>query len=68
MSEIRRGVNCATNTPRTTTVAADNQAWFWTPEWQQGEREADDEIRAGKSRCFENAGDAVRWLDESNED
>ncbi len=24
------------------------QAWFWTPEWQAGEREADDEIAAGR--------------------
>jgi len=24
-----------------------DQAWFWTPEWQQREREADAEIRAG---------------------
>lgn len=25
------------------------QAWFWTPEWQKGEREAEDDIRAGKT-------------------
>ncbi len=23
------------------------QAWFWTPEWQAGEREADQEYAAG---------------------
>jgi len=25
-----------------------DQAWFWTPEWQQGEREADEDIKAGR--------------------
>lgn len=25
-----------------------DQAWFWTPEWQRGEREADDDIKTGR--------------------
>ncbi|HEV8574232.1 MAG TPA: AbrB/MazE/SpoVT family DNA-binding domain-containing protein [Dehalococcoidia bacterium] len=25
-----------------------DQAWFWTPEWQAGEREADEDIKAGR--------------------
>lgn len=25
-----------------------DQAWFWTPEWQEGEREADEDIKAGR--------------------
>ena len=25
-----------------------DQAWFWTPEWQQDERKADEDIRAGR--------------------
>lgn len=25
-----------------------DQAWFWTEEWQKGEREADEAIRAGR--------------------
>lgn len=29
-------------------MAARDQAWFWTPEWQAGEREADEEIRRGE--------------------
>ena len=24
------------------------QAWFWTPDWQKGEREADKDIAAGR--------------------
>lgn len=29
------------------------QAWFWTPEWQAGEREADAELAAGRGEVFE---------------
>lgn len=25
-----------------------DQAWFWTPEWQQGEREVDDALARGE--------------------
>lgn len=28
------------------------QAWFWTPEWQAGEREADDEVRRGGGEIY----------------
>ena len=30
-----------------------SQAWFWTPEWQRGEREADADLAAGRSERFE---------------
>lgn len=33
------------------------QAWFWTPEWQQGERDADADLAAGRSETFA-SGDA----------
>lgn len=26
-----------------------DQKWFWTPEWQEGEREADTDIAAGRT-------------------
>lgn len=29
------------------------QAWFWTPEWQQKEREADQDIAAGRIERFD---------------
>jgi AbrB family looped-hinge helix DNA binding protein len=25
-----------------------DQAWFWTPDWQAGERRADEDIKAGR--------------------
>ena len=30
-----------------------SQAWFWTPEWQAGEREAEADIAAGRVERFE---------------
>ena len=30
-----------------------DQAWFWTPEWQAGERKADAEIAAGEGPATE---------------
>lgn len=32
---------------------ARSQAWFWTPEWQAGEREADEDLKAGRYRVME---------------
>ncbi len=29
-------------------VVPGDQSWFWTEEWQEGEREASEEIREGK--------------------
>jgi antitoxin PrlF len=29
------------------------QAWFWTPEWQEGEREVDTDLAAGRVERFE---------------
>ncbi len=29
------------------------QAWFWTPQWQAGEREATQDIAAGQVEVFE---------------
>lgn len=30
-----------------------SQAWFWTPEWQQREREADEDLAAGRFDRYE---------------
>ena len=39
-----------------------DQAWFWTPEWQAGEREADAEIAAGKGRVFYSTEEFLAYL------
>ena len=40
-----------------------SQAWFWTPEWQAGEREADADIAAGRVRSFDNIDALFAHLD-----
>jgi AbrB family looped-hinge helix DNA binding protein len=38
------------------------QAWFWTRRWQEGEREAEEDIRTGRVDRFDNAKEAVAFL------
>lgn len=39
------------------------QAWFWTPEWQAGEREASEDIAAGQVEVFEDDESFLASLD-----
>jgi hypothetical protein len=39
-----------------------SQMYYWTGAWQQGEREALEEIERGEGRYFDNPRDAIRWL------
>jgi hypothetical protein len=39
-------------------------AWFWTTDWQAGEREADQELAAGRAAHFESADAFLRALDD----
>jgi AbrB family looped-hinge helix DNA binding protein len=38
------------------------QAWFWSERWQQGENEAEEDIRAGRVHKFSNSGAAIDFL------
>jgi antitoxin PrlF len=40
-----------------------DQAWFFTPEWLAGEREADQEIAAGRGTVHESAEDMFTHLE-----
>ncbi|MBN2185983.1 MAG: AbrB/MazE/SpoVT family DNA-binding domain-containing protein [Dehalococcoidia bacterium] len=40
-----------------------NQAYFWSEEWQAGERKADADIEAGRMKRFKSAADAVKYLE-----
>ncbi len=40
-----------------------SQAYFWTEEWQNGERKADEDIKAGRVKIFKSAADAVKHLE-----
>jgi len=45
-------------TPRTLQIAGDaDQAWFWTPEWQEGEREATQQAAEGAGEVFDSSED-----------
>lgn len=41
-----------------------DQAWFWTPEWQAGEREADEDIAAGHTAYFDSTEEFLAALDD----
>jgi AbrB family looped-hinge helix DNA binding protein len=38
------------------------QAWFWTPEWQAGEREAEKDLRAGRTTKFNSGEEMIEAL------
>jgi antitoxin PrlF len=40
-----------------------DQAWFFTPQWLAGEREADEDIAAGRGTVYESAEDMFAHLD-----
>ncbi len=39
-----------------------SQAWFWTPEWQAGEREATEQARRGEGERFGTGADFLDSL------
>lgn len=43
-------------------VPAD-QVWFWSERWQRMEREADEDIAAGRTKTFDSAEDFLADLD-----
>jgi bifunctional DNA-binding transcriptional regulator/antitoxin component of YhaV-PrlF toxin-antitoxin module len=40
-----------------------DQAWFWTPEWQAGEREAQADLEAGRVETYDSADEFLRALE-----
>ncbi len=40
------------------------QAWFWTPEWQEGEREADEDIAAGRVTRYDSDEEFLKYLED----
>jgi len=39
------------------------QAWFWTEEWQKGEREAEADLAAGRSKKFNSSEEFLASFD-----
>ena len=40
-----------------------SQTWFWTPKWQQMEREANEDIAAGREKTFDDIDALFDYLD-----
>lgn len=40
-----------------------DQAWYWTKEWQEGEKEAEADISAGRIKSFDDVDDLLEDLD-----
>lgn len=41
-----------------------SQAYFWSEQWQEEERKAEEDIRAGRVREFDSVADAVEYLED----
>ena len=41
-----------------------SQAYFWTKRWQKGEKEAAEDIKAGRVKTFESVGKLIKDLDQ----
>jgi hypothetical protein len=40
-----------------------SQAYFWTRRWQKGEKEAAEDIKAGRVKTFKSADELIKNLD-----
>jgi AbrB family looped-hinge helix DNA binding protein len=40
-----------------------NQAYFWTKKWQDGEKEADEDIKAGRVKVFDSVDKLIKDLE-----
>ena len=41
-----------------------SQAYFWTRWWQEGEREADEDIKAGRVKTFDSIDELIKDLEQ----
>jgi len=39
------------------------QSWFWTGEWQEAEKEAEEDIKSGRVKKFKNVQELIKDLD-----
>ncbi len=39
-----------------------SQAYFWSKKWQEGEKKADEDIKAGRVRVFDSADELIEDL------
>jgi hypothetical protein len=43
--------------------ASDDQAWYWSKQWQRWEQEADEDIAAGRVKKFRSVNELIADLD-----
>jgi len=41
-----------------------SQAYFWTKKWQDAEREADEDIKAGRVKTFDSVDELIKDLEQ----
>ena len=41
----------------------EDQSWFWTKEWQDGEKEVEEDLKNGRYKEFTNPKDYLTYLD-----
>jgi len=41
-----------------------SQAYFWTKRWQESEREADEDIKAGRVKTFDSVDELIKDLEQ----
>ncbi|HET8660271.1 MAG TPA: hypothetical protein VFM55_14895 [Micromonosporaceae bacterium] len=47
-------------------AAIQDQAWFWTPQWQEGERAVDEDLAAGRSTRVDSVAEMDDLLARAN--
>lgn len=60
--DVLRCVTCVPPGSPRVVIVPEEQRYYWTPEWQNAEREAMDELQRGLGIQFDDATDAIRWL------
>lgn len=48
---------------RPKTLVDEDQAWFWTQKWQEGEREVEEARRKGKAINFKNVEEMRKYFE-----
>jgi hypothetical protein len=43
-------------------MISSEQAYYWSKAWQDAEIEAEEDLKAGRSRIFKTGQDAAEWL------
>ena len=64
ISTFIRGISLFSTEDITASLVDKNQAYFWAKRWQDGERETDEDIRAGRVKTFNSVEELVEDLEQ----